>query len=243
MNRPWTVLDLALIWLSGLVGGVVAIGVAEALPDTTFDNMVMFGLVGQYAATILAFWLLARKRDNAPLGLSIEPKDIRFVALGMLLQVIVALLIFPLSDYLFPDGRPPQDISEIITSPDTTRLLKATLFVTAALVAPIVEELLYRGVLLQALLRRGRSLAILVSSAVFAAIHISGLPPDSLLASAAVVLPPLFALGILLAWLTLKTGRLGPAIFLHSGWNLIAALILLVPADVLDQLETMGWLR
>jgi membrane protease YdiL (CAAX protease family) len=32
----------------------------------------------------------------------------------------------------------------------------------------------------------------------------------------------------------LRSGRLGPAIFLHSGFNLLAAIVLLLPADLAD---------
>jgi membrane protease YdiL (CAAX protease family) len=58
-----------------------------------------------------------------------------------------------------------------------------------------------------------------------------------LLAAAAVYLPPLFILGLVLARLTQRTGRLGPAILLHSGWNLLSALVLLLPSDILEQVS------
>jgi membrane protease YdiL (CAAX protease family) len=74
-----------------------------------------------------------------------------------------------------------------------------------------------------------------VSSAVFALVHLTGLDTDTMLRSAAVVLSPFFILGLVLAWLTQRHGRLGPAIFLHSGWNLLAAFVLLLPADLLEQ--------
>jgi len=45
----------------------------------------------------------------------------------------------------------------------------------------------------------------------------------------------LFILGVILAWLTHRSGRLGPAILLHSGWNLLAAVVLLLPSEVLEQ--------
>jgi membrane protease YdiL (CAAX protease family) len=48
------------------------------------------------------------------------------------------------------------------------------------------------------------------------------------------VVPPVFGLGVLLAWLTTRYDRLGPAIFLHSGWNLVAALVLLLPSELLE---------
>jgi membrane protease YdiL (CAAX protease family) len=55
--------------------------------------------------------------------------------------------------------------------------------------------------------------------------------------SAVVVLPPIFLLGLVLGWLTQRSGRLGPAIFLHSGWNLLAAFVLLLPPEFLEQVS------
>ena len=52
---------------------------------------------------------------------------------------------------------------------------------------------------------------------------------------------PLFALpllgslvGLVLVWVTLRSGRLGPAIFLHSGFNLLGVIVVLIPTDLLQ---------
>lgn len=241
VNRNWRVVDFVVVWFAGLLGaGIVGVGYGALQPDVAEDTLIIVGLAGQYLATLIVFALVARRRDLDELGLSVEPKDILYAGLGMLSQIVVALLIYPLVVRLFPDGGPAQDIGGIITSPDTTLTLKMTLFVTAVLLAPFFEELLFRGVLLKALLRHGRRLAIVVSAFLFTAIHIPGLSREDILASALVVLPPLFGLGIGLAIITLRTGRLGPAIFLHSGWNLLAASVLLLPRELLEQLEQLG---
>jgi membrane protease YdiL (CAAX protease family) len=75
---------------------------------------------------------------------------------------------------------------------------------------------------------------MVITALVFALVHLLGVDPDRFLASAAVVAPPIFLLGLMLAWLTIREGRLGPAIFLHSGWNLLAALVLLLPGELLE---------
>ena len=72
---------------------------------------------------------------------------------------------------------------------------------------------------------------MVLTSLVFAAFHTLGLDPERLLQAAAVVLPQLFLVGLVLAWITLRTGRLGPAIFIHSGFNLLAALVFLLPPE------------
>jgi membrane protease YdiL (CAAX protease family) len=78
---------------------------------------------------------------------------------------------------------------------------------------------------------------MVVTSLVFALFHLLGLDPNRLVQAAAVVLPQLFIVGLVLAWVTLRTKRLGPAIFIHSGFNLLAAVVLLVPPDLLEQIE------
>ena len=50
-------------------------------------------------------------------------------------------------------------------------------------------------------------------------------------------MPQLFIVGIVLAWVTLRNGRLGPAIFIHSGFNLLAALVLLIPSELLEPIS------
>ena len=151
------------------------------------------------------------------------------------LQIVVALLLQPIARIIYPEGRPPQEIADIIGSSDTDSTIRVVLFAAAVLMAPLTEELMYRGILFKAIRPLGPWVAIVVTALVFTAVHIFGLDANNRLASAAVVLPPLFALAIFLGWLTERTGRLGPALFLHSGWNLLAALLLLIPTELLEQ--------
>jgi membrane protease YdiL (CAAX protease family) len=104
-------------------------------------------------------------------------------------------------------------------------------------VAPITEELTFRGVLLKVFEKRGRRVTIVLTSLVFAAFHMLGLPGDQFLRAAAIVFPTIFIVGVVLAWVTLRTGRLGPAIFIHSGFNLLAALVLLIPSEMLEPIS------
>ena len=230
VQRSWSFSDFILVWLGGFLGAAIFLGIGLLFADN--DWIVVLGLAGQYLGNLGVLWFVRRRRD-ADLRFEVEPRDLGFIALGLLLQLIVALLLLPLDELLFPDGRPPQEVAETISSADTSSLLKIALVVTAVVLAPIVEELIFRGVLLRALERRSTRVAIIVSGAIFSAVHILGVDSERILASAAVVLPPIFMLGMLLAWLTLRTGRLGPAIFLHSGWNLLAAIVLLIPSELI----------
>lgn len=86
---------------------------------------------------------------------------------------------------------------------------------SAILVAPIVEEILYRGLLQTSLLTAmpGRRWTVVtLAAAAFALQHV-GLPPHTL--------PGLFILGIFLGWLYERTGSLLAPIVLHMGFNAV----------------------
>lgn len=235
MRKAWTVGDFVLIWIGGTVASV-AMAAGLQGQDTGPGVMGLTALAAQFAGIFLVFWILRnRKRDADPVNFAIEPGDIKFAGLGMLLQIVASLLLQPIARLVYPDGRPPQEIADIIGSADTESYIRIALFAAAVLFAPLTEELMYRGVLFKATRPLGPWVAIITTSLVFTVVHILGLDPDNRLGSAAIVLPPLFALAVLLGWLTERTGRLGPALFLHSGWNLLAALLLLIPTELLEQ--------
>lgn len=234
MRRSWTVVDFILIWVGGFIGTATLAGLATLFE--TQDAVVVLGLTGQYVGNLGVLWILARRRSPGDLGFSVEPRDLLYLAPGMLLQIILALLFLPLAQLLFPDGEVPQQVAEALANAGSSALLKVALISAAVVLAPITEELMFRGVLGRALADRGPRTVIVGTALVFSSVHVLGLDPDRLAASAAVVLPPVFILGVVLAWATVRSGRLGPAIFLHSGYNLLAAVVLLVPPELLEQL-------
>ena len=231
-RSTWSVVDFILVWLGGFLGA--GIGLVAGLLLENSDWVIVLGLAGQYVGNLGVLWLLSKSKVDSDLGFSVEPRDVRYIVLGLIIQLALALLFLPLAELLFPDGRPPQQVAEAIADAGGSTLLKVSLILAAVILAPVTEELIYRGVLLKALANRSKRLAIVTTAAVFAAVHVIGLDTERIWASAAVVLPPIFALGVILAWVTLRTGRLGPAIFLHSGWNLLAAFVLLIPNEVFD---------
>lgn len=231
VDRPWSVVDFVLIWLGGILGTGLFYALATALGDE--DLLVVLSLAGQYVGSLGVFWLLSRHRSTG-IGFQVEPTDVLYVGMGFLFQIVLAIAFFPLTRLLFPDGAPPQQVAEALGDVESSTLLKMTLVAAAVVLAPATEELMYRGVLLKAIAGRGRRFVILVTALVFSLVHVVGLDPERPLASAAVVLPPIFLLGLVLAWLTLRHQRLGPAIFVHSGWNLLAVLVLLLPQELLE---------
>jgi len=83
------------------------------------------------------------------------------------------------------------------------------LFVTTTLLAPLFEEIIFRGILLPTLSRDfGIILGIIVSAFIFALAHLS-------LAE----MPPLFVLGIGLGITRIASGSLFSSVIMHSLWN------------------------
>lgn len=235
VRSSWSVIDFVLVWLGGILGAGIFAAFAGLLSQT--DWLIVLGLAGQYLGNIAVFLYLARRKADSEIGFAIENSDFAYVGVGIFLQLVVALASRPLVELLFPGGESPQQITEVMAGLDASTLLKITFFTAAVVMAPVTEELMFRGVLLRALASKGRAFVITMTATVFAVVHVIGLNFERPLASAAVVLPPVFLLGILLAWVTLRTGRLGPAIFAHSGWNLLAAIVLLIPTELLESVS------
>jgi membrane protease YdiL (CAAX protease family) len=228
VHKPWTVVDFILVVLGGFLGaGIFA---AISLVWDQGELLLVLGLAGQYVGHLGVLWLLARRRTD--LGFSIEPGDLRYLGLGLLLQIALAVLFLPLTNLFFPDGESVQQVGTALAGLESTAA-RVTAVLIAVVVAPVTEELTFRGVLIKSMGSRGRRWIIVVTSLVFAAFHVVGLDPAHLLEASAVVLPQLFIVGVALAWVTLRTDRLGPAIFMHSGFNLLAAIVLLVPPELL----------
>lgn len=154
------------------------------------------GAVGDYGARL--------RRADLPLGLLV----------GVAMQaLILPLLYWPILRVV--DGDPGESAKELIDSLDgPVDWLLITLSV--AVIAPLVEELFFRGLLLRAVhMRFGTVAAVVTSAVVFAAVHRLLLP-----------FPGLFLFGIVAAFLTLGFGRLGPAWAMHVGFNTTTLVVL-----------------
>ena len=231
MPRPWSLLDFLFVILGGFVGAALFVAVSEILGGDELS--LVLALTGQYLGHLLVLWLLSRRKDHPDLGFATEGRDVGYLGLGLVLQLALAVLFLPLSSLLFPDGESAQQVGTAISGLETTSARVAAM-VTAVVLAPVTEELIFRGVLLKAIEQGGRRTIMVVTSLVFAAFHLLGLDPSRMFQAAAVVLPQLFIVGLALAWVTLRSKRLGPAIFIHSGFNLLAAVVLLLPPELLE---------
>jgi membrane protease YdiL (CAAX protease family) len=102
------------------------------------------------------------------------------------------------------------------------------ILVAFLLVAPVAEEIFFRGVVYNAWEReRGAWVAVVGSSALFAAIH-----------SSLFAFVPIFALGVALALLYRSTRSLAATIAMHAGFNAISVAIALLARQGILTLPT-----
>ena len=131
--------------------------------------------------------------------------------LGLALPVVGGVL----TQWLAHGHPVPQDIKQLGAQVSMTQ--RILLSIVAVGVAPFIEELLFRGVLLSAWQRRlGAAPAVLASALMFALVHL----PD--LKFLWYGLPNLALLGITFGWLRLRSHSLWPAVIAHGMNNLLS---------------------
>lgn len=223
----WGIPDAVFVWVAGLIGSVLAAIVAFGVTggDAGTDDTAVFAalVVGQYAAMFLALVVISRAKGRGTLaadfGLRIDlARDWWLIAAGAGLQIGANVLMAPIL-WLADRDDAAQDVVQRLE--DAGGLELAVTAVAAALLAPVLEEILFRGLLLRALQRRmAPPAAIAVSALVFAAVHL--VDPGAFL-----VIPGLVAVGIVAGMLAVRTGSLSQPILLHLGFNAIVVVLIL----------------
>src|SRR5262249_18887029 len=131
-------------------------------------------LLVQTAAAIVYLAVIARGKGMGSLardfGLRIEARDARWFAAGLTLALLASAMLAPIID-LGDIGSHSQDVVRIF---DESKGAATVIFaISVVVVAPVGEELLFRGVLLRGLQRRlPTGQAVAVSALAFALVHV-----------------------------------------------------------------------
>jgi hypothetical protein len=198
---------------SGLVATLIAIAYADRLAAGSPDRNVLyeystaFGSILVYAV-ILGIVLAIAGFDRDLLALR-RPRSWP-AALGLMLLVLVVVwFAIGALDQLLHGAR-EQGLTPTGWQPAHAGAYAAN-FVAVAGVAPVVEELTFRGLGFTLLARYGTVVAILVVGVTFGLAH--GLVEG---------LPELALFGCALAWLRARTDSVLPGIALHATFNAIS---------------------
>ncbi len=219
------------IFAAGLVAGIIVASDVDPLSPLPFAAVFIAQFAGSFVVVALFSRTVGSGSWAADVGLVLRGKDWWAVFAGMGVQIAAVLVSIPFVQLLFPEGAPSQGVADIAGSSETT-LEVLGIFLAVAVLAPVIEEIIYRGMLLPWLGRfMGKWPSIIVSAAVFSLIH----PLLDWDARAAV--PGLFFIGVVLAWAALHRGDLSLSIALHSGVNLLAAFLIVWGPEITEWLE------
>ncbi|MEA3350418.1 MAG: type II CAAX endopeptidase family protein [Chloroflexota bacterium] len=203
---PWTSRD---VWVSaGILFFLLFLVAGSAFLLPALDAGLL--LIGGELLFLLPVWWLGLRKHNASwndlglrnfaasslgLGCGLMILSWGFNLVYSLMLAIYGLQVQPDIKLLFAD----------ISSP-------GWIFIAGVVIAPVVEEIIFRGFIFAGLRGRyGWKKAALISSALFALIHIQPL---------AVI--PIFILGLIFAYLYQRSGSIWPAIIMHMSTNALA---------------------
>ncbi|HVE47538.1 MAG TPA: CPBP family intramembrane glutamic endopeptidase [Acidimicrobiales bacterium] len=219
----WAVGDVAL----GFLAAIFNVAVAQAVwVGVTGNDDVSLGLT---VVSFLAYWpvlvgtavIASRRRGTgslvADLGLRVERRDI---VPGVLAGLGSQFLLLPLLYLPFELLNRDLDVSE--KAEETLGVASGgSLFLLAVLViaiAPVVEELFFRGLLQRTVARWVPPLAAVVISALL--FGITHFQPIQLLG--------LIAFGCVLGVLAQRSGRLGQSVIAHMSFNAASVLVIVL---------------
>lgn len=224
-----------------VVAGLLFGSLTPIDPDVAQFVVAVLGYGALVAVAVAASRRRGQGSLRADFWLQFRPVDLAIgLGLGVLAKVIsVIVSLVALGIVGFPSGPalPPVQLTT-----DTVWIILNGVFVSVVL-APIVEELFIRGLLMQSLrnafLRRGGRAqpapasaqnsavlgAVLLSAVVFAALHLYQSADPAILVPLAV---STFVLGVLNGMIVFVTQRLGGAIVSHMVFNGLAVALVIV---------------
>ena len=222
MTEPRAAERPAVPW-RGRDAGYVAIAYVVATPILGFlfagAGLGSFIVVTELLlGAITLFWTRLYRSSGALLGSRFRFGPVPLLSgLGVAVVLFATQLVIVFTAVTFRGAPPPPGSSNI---PDLSGGGTETglLIVAIVALAPLVEELFFRGLLLQGLERSFRRwTAVLVSSVLFALPHVV----PTLFGTIVAVLTT-FAVGVGLAWVFIWSRNLAIPIVAHAGFNAIA---------------------
>jgi membrane protease YdiL (CAAX protease family) len=215
-DRPrWGLGDAIAGWILGVVGATV---LGSLVPVGRSGKPTLGGEalseVGLWIGLVGVVVLASRRKGTGSLaddfGLRVERRDLSGLALGVICQLVAVPAIYVPLSWLIGQRDVGKPARELAAQAHGVPYVGFALAV--AVVAPVVEELFFRGLVLRSLERRvGTAWAVVGSAVAFGLAHFELLQ-----------LPALVGVGVVCGVLAVRTGRLGPGIFVHAAFNAVA---------------------
>jgi len=234
---PLSIIDMVILISGGFVviGEVIFPALIIPIIDLLFNNLtsplkeslrVFIGYCSMTIGPLLIIryqlsGLVSSETHGGWLQWKIKPikEGIAKSISGWLMIMPLVLLVGWIMNVIIGDQGGSNPLLDLVLSSDELMPL-CFLLITTVFLAPVFEELVFRGILLPVLVSKvGKISGVLLSALIFALAHLS-----------VGELPPLFVLGIGLGLMRLSSGRLFPCALMHSLWNGVTFASLLLVA-------------
>lgn len=237
-NPPWTSGVAFLAWLASvaliLIFPVIAIGIYVAAnnlniadqeqllnalkTDINASILQIVAIIPAHIFTLLMAWAIVTRFNKYSFREMLGWKFNNF-RIWHIIVVVVAIfaLAAGLTSYF---GETDNELLRILRSSRTAVILIAIL---ATFTAPVVEEVIYRGILYSAFQRTmGKWAAVFLVTFLFAIVHVPQYLPDF------VAISMICLLSLILTLIRAWTGNLLPCIILHFVFNGIQSILLIL---------------
>lgn len=236
IGRPWldAMMSLVIFLVGQLVVGIIGIVVYLLVTKASLEqiqnsqsDLIPWTLIPVSIFTILAAWGWAHVGNRTPknfLSWSFKKTDVLWALGVVLLSVGMGLVLQPALGLSQDEAI---KINDSLWPKNPTPLMAMATGFTIGVLVPIAEEMIFRGMLLNALARKiNKWLALVISSLLFALPHVANF---IMLSSTAVWfgLIQVLLLGLVIGAIFIKTERLGPCIMAHIFNNSLVVITLL----------------
>ena len=231
-NPPWNSPAAFGVWIFS-VAAILILPVIFILPyfainkpasieslqtDTTAIFLNLISILPAHLFTLLLAWLVATRNKKFSLHETLGFESGGFRWWYYLLFLIGFFALAALVNYFIPEG--DNELLRILRSSRTAVFVVAFL---ATFTAPLVEEVVYRGILYSALQRSvGIGGAVAIVTILFALVHV----PQYWGSPGTILLICLLSLGLTL--IRVKTDNLLPCVIMHTIFNGIQAIVLIL---------------
>ncbi|MGH3066723.1 MAG: lysostaphin resistance A-like protein [Gaiellaceae bacterium] len=209
---------LVFVGLLALISYLGRLSGTETPDDLAYRYSSSIAAIVQYAIMLGILLLIARGRSRRTLFALHRPRSWpRSLGLAVLalLAIYAAAVVYEQVLSVFGDWNPTEEQGLIPDGWDSSRAgAFVAFFLVVTFVAPVVEELTYRGLGLSLLVPYGTVLAILSAGFLFGAAH--GL---------LIALPVLVIFGLIAGWLRIHTRSIYPPMLFHMMFNGIALIV------------------
>jgi membrane protease YdiL (CAAX protease family) len=204
-------------WLAAQIVSSIVLVVLHGEGAASDASLGVFAAVlgSAWACWIGGMWLTSQRAGSGSLvddyGFTFAAVDLVGLPIGALCNLVMIRVLYLPLEAIWPDTFNDDRLNENARNLADLADGGSTLLLVALVVvgAPLAEELFYRGLLQRSLVGRfNDGLVIVAVAAVFAVVHFR--PVEYL---------GLFAIGLVFGYAALRSGRLGPAVAIHVGFN------------------------